>query len=446
MNISRTTVTPSRHRIATTLAVLVSTVAVGLAATAPADAALYWGDGHAQPDSGINGGQPGWGAVGRAALDGSSPLRAFVFSDAQSGGVAVDATSIYVPLSDGEGRDAPSAPGAIGRTPLDGTGPVKRIAAGDYAPVAVAVDGAHVYWADRDAGKIGRADLDGGNVTTDFITGAHGPEAVVVDGAHVYWTNGATGTIGRAALDGTGAVQDLVTGASRPVGLAVDGAHLYWANAKTGTIGRAALDGTSPVQSFITGAIDPQGVAVDGAHVYWSNHTTAKVGRDTIGRAGLDGTAVTQNLVSGLRSPSLLAVDDRPVAAPPARLKVSVSAPRQSARTIARDGIVARVTFNQPGDVLMAATVSASTARALHLRVRKGARTVQIGVPGEAYDTPDHRVTAYPANLRPAQYLVLTPAAARALRHAHGIRITLVAKAATEGGLTATARRVITAR
>jgi streptogramin lyase len=247
------------------LAAVTAIACCGLAAQA--DASVYWANQS--------------GTIGRANLDGSSPVQGFIGGGSGPIGVAVDARHVYW---------TNSGAGTIGRANLDGSGINQSFITGASNPLAVAVDGAHVYWTNANTSAIGRANLDGSGVNQSFITGALGVVGVAVDARYVYWTR--SGAIGRANLDGSGVDQGFIA-AFAPNAVAVDGEHVYWATSGTSTLGRANLDGSNVNDSFITGANQPTGVAVDGLYVYWLNSTGA-----SIGRANLDGSNPDQAFIA----------------------------------------------------------------------------------------------------------------------------------------------------
>jgi hypothetical protein len=242
-------------------------------------------------------------SMGRANLDGTGINRTFVPSlpNGICGGIVTDGAHLYWA----------GAPG-VGRANLDGSSPVDTFINSSNV-CGVAVDGTHVYWTDQaPTDGIGRANLDGTGIDQQFITGSSFACGVAVDSGHIYWANqgpmGTGTTIGRANLDGSNVDQSFISGASDPCGIAVDGTHVYWANLGSGSIGRANLNGTGVDQNFIATS-SPCGLAVDGGHIYWS--TAGQSTPRSLARADLNGTNVESAFVPDLNGFCAVGVDAR---------------------------------------------------------------------------------------------------------------------------------------
>ena len=256
-----------------------------------ARAAIYWGNGT---------------PIARANLDGTQAEFNFIPEPPPlggeyigCGGVAVGASHVFWadPLRD-----------TIGRANLDGTEPIYAFITGAGNPCGVAVDGTHVFWANFTGNSIGRANIDGTEPTQTFVNAVNKPCGVAVDGKFVYWTSAELNYVGRALLQGGIRGPNLIEGDSAGAdfcGVAVNETHVFWGGFGE-AIGRANLNGSDPDPSFITGVERPCGVAVDGAHIYWTEQSFSS---PLIGSANLDGTGVTRSIPAPYHYPCGIAVD-----------------------------------------------------------------------------------------------------------------------------------------
>jgi hypothetical protein len=261
-------------------------LACSLGGAASASAYVYW----------VN----GYGAIGRANLDGTGMDPSFITGLSYPRELALD--SNYIFWSD--------TTGALGRANIDGTGIVGDLLGGpSVAPLGLAAAGRQIYWSSQ-LGPLGHASLDGSHQARNLlIPGAYPAGEVAVDRAHIYWIDGSPkGGIGRANLDGSGVNAGFIATPTYLFGLALGpaGNYIYWSNG-VNAIGRATYAGGSVDPTFITGADQPAGVAIYGRHIYWAN-----AGNGTIGRANLDGTDVQENFITGLNTPTGIAVDGGP--------------------------------------------------------------------------------------------------------------------------------------
>lgn len=125
----------------------------------------------------------------------------------------------------------------ISRATLDGTEINEQFLPTLGAGEGVAAAGGYVYWANSANDAIGRATIAGDNINQAFIStpGAH-IVAVAVGAGHIYWTwwsgvfpSLATG-VGRANLDGSDVQQGFIASTDHlPVGgIAVGGSYVFW--------------------------------------------------------------------------------------------------------------------------------------------------------------------------------------------------------------------------
>lgn len=238
-------------------------------------------------------------AIARTNLDGSGADASFVNLAPDLGNeIAVDGGHIYW-------LDALDH--VIGRANLDGTDVVPAFISDPDIFGGLAVDANHIYW--TDSTSIQEADLDGSDPTT-LVTSAFvkKPLELAIDNGDIYWTNSSTNDIGRATITGGSPTESFITSANdggSAVGIAVNGSFIYWTNEQSNAIGRANLDGASPNPVFIASAFSPNSLAVDANYLYWSNNG----GPDTVERATLDGVSVDGTFISGLPTPVSVAVD-----------------------------------------------------------------------------------------------------------------------------------------
>lgn len=270
-----------------------------------ADGAVYW---------------TGYSSLGRANLDGSLPLWPLpngsspALDPGSPCGLAVDDQHLYWGDTSG---------GAVGRAAIDGTAPNRAFITGLGAPCGVAATASYIYWSDFDTNMIGRANLDGGGPEPGFVRGGSRPCGIAVDGSHIYWANQVAGSIGRSNLDGGEVEQGFITAPDSPCGVAVAGGFIFWGDQGLGSIGRANLDGSAVLPVLVPGAGEPWGVAANSTYVYWADRWgTPANPNGGLGRAGLDGAGAIYDLVPDLRNLTGVALDSKVLSTP--------SAPRPS--------------------------------------------------------------------------------------------------------------------
>jgi sugar lactone lactonase YvrE len=80
-----------------------------------------------------------------------------------------------------------SVDGTIGRANLDGSEPLPAFITGGHYPVSLVTQGGQLYWVNADWGfeSIGRADLDGKNVNQALISGLKYPYALAADSTQI---------------------------------------------------------------------------------------------------------------------------------------------------------------------------------------------------------------------------------------------------------------------
>ena len=106
------------------------------------------------------------GAIGRAALNGTSVQTSFIATGATPYGFTVDSTRVY--WANGYGGTS------IGRANLDGTAVNQALVSGADTPYGLAVNSRWLYWANQgadDGRTIGRSDLSGDDPDQSFIVG-----------------------------------------------------------------------------------------------------------------------------------------------------------------------------------------------------------------------------------------------------------------------------------
>jgi hypothetical protein len=169
---------------------------------------LYWTDGN---------------VVGRAALDGSHVEAAFITfapTDQTSqtvSDVRASGGKLYFRVAQyGDGGVARS----IGRADVDGTNVVPAFIPGIPLGAGLAADARHLYWDEAENVRaIARANLDGSHVDQHFIDVR--AQGLAVGAGHVFWSTFPTGVIGRARADGTHVERRFARGVKRAHTLAV---------------------------------------------------------------------------------------------------------------------------------------------------------------------------------------------------------------------------------
>jgi hypothetical protein len=390
---------------------LAAASAVGLVASGPATADIYWAN-----ETG--------NSIGRAANNGGGETLNFITGATAPRGVAIGGGVIYW----AHGGPAP-APGKVGRAHLDDPGNPDQAfvtmtgtaPASATSPGGVAADGQYVYWTHvvsgpsgahqcfaPSCGKIGQVALDGTGVIQLFVPAFPGsigttPCALAVEPDHLYWGNSGTNSIGQAHgpfVFNT----NFITGASDPCGVAFASGHLYWANRGNNTIGRASIEGLDVNQDFIdTGAGNtPCGVAADANYIYW----TTSNGK--IWRWRLDGSHgnVIESLITDALAPCGIAVDPTATASPSAATFASTAVGAKSdiqafhvSNTSSSVLNVSSVSlsganpgdFEKTGEGCTAAGIPAGGTCVLNFRfapTAAGARTATVRVTSNATDSP----------------------------------------------------------
>jgi hypothetical protein len=208
-------------------------------------------------------GQGATSTIGRANLDGTGVNPNFIphasgvqdFDNLPShAGIAVNSSSIFW---------SNTGSGLIGKANIDGSSPVGNLVqSGPDPSCGIAADQSFVYWLDTGLGQsVGRAAVDGSNRQTSFISGATGSCGVAVDPGFLYW--GSTSkAIGRAPVGGGAAnnsfIPSAVAAANDVCGVAPNSQYVFWGNSGASDfIGRANLSGSGSNPSLIVGPTDP---------------------------------------------------------------------------------------------------------------------------------------------------------------------------------------------
>jgi hypothetical protein len=163
--------------------------------------------------------------------------------------IAVDATSIYAPVST---RIVTAEIGPICCGSIETHQPL--------VPTAIAVDGTGVYCATLTS--ILKVSLDGHTVTT-LAVGSLRPGVIAIDTASVYWFSDVGGLFSVPLTGGAIRTLDLSLPAGGPLDIAADGTNVYASNGTTITR-TPVLGGGSTV--LWTG--QPTSIAVDGTNYY----------------------------------------------------------------------------------------------------------------------------------------------------------------------------------
>ena len=205
----------------------------------------------------------------------------------------------------------------VGRAGLDGSSPLYFTPGSESLPEGIAWTGgnAPVFWSELAfSGAHIRSIQPDFSSPTQLLSGASSCRGVTIDTAagKIYWatSNLSEGaTLRRASLSGTDA-ETLMTlsPGSNPRGVALDPAAgmVYWADYTRGNIYRAAMSPGAVPQAVVTGLAGPAGIDIDHAanRIFWAE---SKSGR--IRSASLSGSDTT-TVLSGLAVPNYLSLNE----------------------------------------------------------------------------------------------------------------------------------------
>ena len=208
-------------------------------------------------------GQGATSTIGRANLDGTGVNPNFIphaagvqdFDNPPAhAGIAVNSSSIFW---------GNTGSALIGKANIDGSSPVGNLVqSGPDPSCGIAADQNFVYWLDTGLGQsIGRATVGGSNRQTSFINGVTGSCGVAADPNFLYWGS-TTKAIGRAPIGGGTAsnnfVPSAVAAANDVCGVAVNSQYIFWGNSGASDfVGRSNLGGGSSNPSLVAGPTDP---------------------------------------------------------------------------------------------------------------------------------------------------------------------------------------------
>jgi hypothetical protein len=158
------------------------------------------------------------------------------YPDGRFGMLALDATTVYWTVVDGEVMAAPKDGGQT-RT-VGAWGSPQHVG----EAYGLAVDDTYVYWTnwtDAQYGAVLRAPKTGGDVTV-LASGLDYPVRIALDADYVYWTDTvsgavANGSVMKVAKTGGDPVV-IAADQAHPYGIAVDATNLYWTNLYDGTV------------------------------------------------------------------------------------------------------------------------------------------------------------------------------------------------------------------
>jgi hypothetical protein len=197
--------------------------------------------------------------VRKVALGGGA-ITTIVAGESASGGLAVDATSVYfADLYDG-----------VFKAPLGG-GPIQTLAM--FGGTDLAIDAQHVYWTTRTGAQssdVMSATLDGGAVET-LASSLQLAEALAVDARDVYVAEYDGGDV-KAIPIGGGPTRTVTSDLFIPSVIAIDDENVY--TDRLGSVERAPKAGGTRTEL----ALDTHvfSIAVDASSVYWTNGDAVK--------------------------------------------------------------------------------------------------------------------------------------------------------------------------
>jgi virginiamycin B lyase len=246
------------------------------------------------------------GTIGRATINGTDIIEAFVKTGYKSGNASLTVNADYIYWTTANGGTATY----IGRANIDGkdVNPKFINTAGDNV-CGVAISSTYIYWVGDVGSYIGRAKLDGTDVDPDFINVGTRVCGLAVTKSSIYWANYDDGEIGQANIDGSDPNPSAIDVGS-VVGIAIEGDYLYFASNGGTTIGRVKLNGTDLDTNFITDLNGEQAfLAVDSQYIFWANaDVSGGYSGTTIGRATIDGTEMNESFIKGAHGPFGIAV------------------------------------------------------------------------------------------------------------------------------------------
>ncbi len=192
---------------------------------------MYWTELGADPS------QPGGSVMAAPIAGGPAVTLASIDSpEVPSGGLAVDATSLYWTTNTFQ----ETLLGSVYAMPLAGGAPARLLT--DVTPIQVTSDGAFVYVLDQgtnegdcalNSGGLTRVPLDGGTAVS-LNDQLYGASAFAIGGGKAYIAAGAScggappqGTLSSLPLVPGASLTTLATGAWQPITVVVDGADVY---------------------------------------------------------------------------------------------------------------------------------------------------------------------------------------------------------------------------
>ena len=217
------------------------------------------------------------GAEVRCAPKAGGPAATLLKGLKSPGGVAVDATSVYVTETAWQGR--------VVKAPKAG-GEIVAIATDQRHPTEVLVDDGAVYWIDAGSssdGAVMKAPKAGGAATV-IADNLRRPRGLALDAGNVYWLQsilvepgGDRDSVVRAPKAG-GAPTTLIANQAGASGLGVDERNVYWASMFSGEIlGSPKAGGGEPVV-ISDRQNGPGAVVVDASGIFWTTDARAARG------------------------------------------------------------------------------------------------------------------------------------------------------------------------
>jgi hypothetical protein len=205
----------------------------------------------------------GDGGVLAAPKGGGAPTY-LVHAKGTAGGIAVDSTHVWVPIS---GRGGAGA--WIEKLAKDGSHAEKIGSSKTSLVYAIAVDDSHVYWGDHSAGVIMRAEKSSGKTETFLDLAGDLALDIALTESEVFFTaRGPSPIVGKAAKSGGQATVLAKLPGGAPWNLAIAGGDVYWTDPDHSKVVKVPVGG-GPTKT-VSESLRALDIAADSRAVYFT--------------------------------------------------------------------------------------------------------------------------------------------------------------------------------